>query len=85
MSDDQRPADVVLPGNLFSPRSIAILGASAEPGKLAHRPLDFLHRHGYPGAVYPINPQPLDAQPQQDKAFPLSEAGSTHPTRLLWG
>jgi acyl-CoA synthetase (NDP forming) len=53
---DQRPADIVLPGNLFTPRSIAILGASAEPGKLAHRPLDFLHRHRYPGAVYPINP-----------------------------
>jgi acetate---CoA ligase (ADP-forming) len=57
MSDgEQLPADVVLPGNLFTPRSIAILGASAEPGKLAHRPLDFLHRHGYRGAVYPINP-----------------------------
>jgi acyl-CoA synthetase (NDP forming) len=57
MSDgDQGPADVVLPANLFSPRGIAILGASAEPGKLAHRPLDFLHRHGFPGAVYPINP-----------------------------
>src|SRR5438128_7926178 len=57
MSDGgQRPADVVLPGNLFSPRGIAILGASAEPGKLAHRPLDYLRRHGYGGAVYPINP-----------------------------
>jgi acyl-CoA synthetase (NDP forming) len=45
-----------LPAGLFSPRSIAILGASAEPGKLAHRPLDYLRRHGFAGAVYPINP-----------------------------
>ena len=45
-----------LPAGLFSPRSVAILGASAEPGKLAHRPLEYLRRHGFAGAVYPINP-----------------------------
>ncbi len=45
-----------LPPDLFSPRSIAVLGASGEPGKLAHRPLDYLRRLGYAGAVYPINP-----------------------------
>jgi acetyltransferase len=45
-----------LPASLFRPRGIAILGASAEPGKLAHRPLDYLRRHGYQRAVYPINP-----------------------------
>jgi acetate---CoA ligase (ADP-forming) len=49
--DDRR-----LPAGLFSPRGIAILGASAEPDKLAHRPLAYLRRHGFPGAVYPINP-----------------------------
>ena len=51
-----RAADLPLSADLFSPRGIAILGASAEPGKLAHRPLAYLRRHGYPGAVYPINP-----------------------------
>jgi acyl-CoA synthetase (NDP forming) len=50
-ADDPR-----LPAGLFSPRGVAILGASAEPGKLAHRPLEYLRRHGFPGAVYPINP-----------------------------
>jgi acyl-CoA synthetase (NDP forming) len=48
--------DLRLTRDLFSPRSVAILGASAEPGKLAHRPLDYLRRHGFLGAVYPINP-----------------------------
>lgn len=50
------PADLVLQPDAFSPRGIAILGASGEPGRLAHRPLDYLHRLGYAGAVYPINP-----------------------------
>ena len=44
-----------LPGDLFSPRSLAILGASGEAGRLAHRPLEYLRRLGYQGLVYPIN------------------------------
>jgi acyl-CoA synthetase (NDP forming) len=47
---------IVLSRDIFSPRSIAILGASGERGKLAHRPLEYLRRLGYSGAVYPINP-----------------------------
>jgi acetate---CoA ligase (ADP-forming) len=50
----ERP-DAFLPADLFNPRSIAILGASGERGRLAHRPLDYLRRMGYPGEVYPIN------------------------------
>jgi acetate---CoA ligase (ADP-forming) len=46
---------IVLDPELFSPRSIAILGASGERGKLAHRPLEYLRRLGYSGVVYPIN------------------------------
>lgn len=44
-------------GALLRPRNIAIAGASADPGKLGSLPLDFLRRHGYPGALYPINPK----------------------------
>ena len=49
-------SEPTLPADIFSPRTIAILGASGEPGRLAHRPLDYLRRLGYPGTVYPINP-----------------------------
>ena len=41
---------------LFSPRSVAIVGASGTPGKTTARPLEFLRQHGWAGAVYPVNP-----------------------------
>lgn len=44
-------------GALLRPRSIAIAGASADRGKLGSLPLEFLRKHGYPGALYPINPR----------------------------
>jgi acetate---CoA ligase (ADP-forming) len=42
---------------LFSPRSVAIIGQSDDPGKAAGRPLKFLRQLGYAGRVYPINPR----------------------------
>ncbi|MBN2568226.1 MAG: acetate--CoA ligase family protein [Deltaproteobacteria bacterium] len=42
---------------LFKPRSIAILGASADLNKLSGRPLAYMKRFGYPGNIYPINPK----------------------------
>jgi acyl-CoA synthetase (NDP forming) len=42
---------------LFSPRSVAIVGQSDDPGKTAGRPLKFLRQMGYAGRVYPINPR----------------------------
>jgi acetyltransferase len=44
----------------FSPRSIAVIGASANLTKLSGRPLDALLRHKYPGAIYPVNPRYTD-------------------------
>lgn len=41
---------------LFAPRAIALIGASADPGKNNSRPQRFLRQHGYAGAVYPVNP-----------------------------
>ena len=41
---------------LFAPRSIAVIGASGRPGALSWWPLQLLTRHGYAGAIYPINP-----------------------------
>jgi acyl-CoA synthetase (NDP forming) len=42
---------------LFNPRSVAVVGASADPTKLTGRPIDYLKRHGFAGAIYPINPR----------------------------
>ncbi|MGE5792652.1 MAG: CoA-binding protein, partial [Bacteroidota bacterium] len=47
---------------LFAPRSIAIVGASQDARKIGGRPLAFLKRYGYPGAVYPVNPQYAEVQ-----------------------
>src|SRR5688572_5584772 len=40
---------------LFRPRSIAIFGASDDVTKIGGRPLQFLLKYGYAGAIYPIN------------------------------
>lgn len=47
-------------GALLRPQSIAIAGASADPGKLGALPLTFLRKYGYPGALFPINPNVPD-------------------------
>lgn len=41
----------------FHPRSVAIIGASADPTKLSHAIVDNMTRYGYPGRIYPINPK----------------------------
>ncbi len=42
---------------LFYPKSIAVIGASREEGKVGHSILKNLLRYGYPGKIYPINPK----------------------------
>lgn len=42
---------------LIRPRSVAVIGASADPGKTSGRPVSFLQKHGFSGAIYPINPK----------------------------
>ena len=41
---------------MFKPRSIALVGVSSNFTKLSGRPLRFLKEYGYPGKIYPINP-----------------------------
>jgi len=41
----------------FNPRSIAVIGASANLGKLGGRPIAALLKKGFAGAVYPVNPR----------------------------
>lgn len=45
------------PASLLSPRSIAIIGASADLAKTSARPLQYLINGGYEGRIYPINPR----------------------------
>jgi len=40
----------------LSPRSIAVVGASNDTTKTGGRALEFLHHFGFPGNIYPINP-----------------------------
>src|SRR6478672_12430564 len=49
--------DTSLGQALFSPRSIAIIGASDDPAKTSGRPVLFLRRAGFQGAIYPVNPR----------------------------
>lgn len=48
-------AGAELSAALFAPRSVALVGASADPDKASSRPLRFLRRNGFGGRVYPIN------------------------------
>lgn len=41
---------------LLNPRSIALVGASADPAKTSARPQRYLQKHGYAGRLLPINP-----------------------------
>ncbi len=42
---------------LLKPRSVAVIGASADPAKTAGRPVSYLVKHGFAGAIYPVNPK----------------------------
>lgn len=43
--------------SLFKPRSIAMIGASASPGKLGHDILSNMVKAGFKGSIYPVNPK----------------------------
>jgi acetyl coenzyme A synthetase (ADP forming)-like protein len=42
---------------IFSPKSIAVIGASRSPMKIGYEILQNILVHGYKGKVYPINPE----------------------------
>lgn len=50
---------------LFAPRSVALVGASADRTKASSRPLEFLRGSGFTGRVYPINSRvsEIDGEP----------------------
>jgi acyl-CoA synthetase (NDP forming) len=42
---------------LLDPRRIALIGASSDPARLTARAQIYLRRHGFTGALYPVNPR----------------------------
>ncbi|MEH6776381.1 MAG: CoA-binding protein, partial [Cereibacter changlensis] len=42
---------------LFKPSSVAVVGASADASKTGGRPVAYLQKHGFSGAIWPINPK----------------------------
>lgn len=42
---------------LMRPKSVAVIGASADASKTSGRPVAYLRKHGFDGAVYPVNPR----------------------------
>ncbi|MET0971188.1 MAG: acetate--CoA ligase family protein [Tardiphaga sp.] len=59
------PAKPSLGQALLAPRSIALVGASDDVTKTSARPLQYLRRAGYQGAIYPINPRRATVQGEQ--------------------
>lgn len=57
---------------ILSPRSVAIVGASADFSKFTGRTLKYLLKHGYKGRIYPINPKYREMAGLQ--CFPSIEA-----------
>jgi acyl-CoA synthetase (NDP forming) len=53
---------------LLQPRSVALVGVSDDLTKPAARPLQFLRRAGFAGAVYPVNPR--REKVQGERAWP---------------
>jgi acyl-CoA synthetase (NDP forming) len=42
---------------LLKPRSVAVIGASADATKTAGRPVSYLLKHGFGGEIFPVNPK----------------------------
>ncbi|MDH3232606.1 MAG: acetate--CoA ligase family protein [Alphaproteobacteria bacterium] len=61
-------AGVSLADALFAPRGVALIGATEDETKPGARPLRFLAKHGFKGAVYPVNPNRASVAGR--KAFP---------------
>ncbi len=61
---------------LFSPESVAVVGASRDPDAVGHRILEGLLRSGFQGPVYPVNPRAR--QVASVKAYPsVKEIGES--------
>ena len=53
---------------LLAPNSVAVLGASSDATRIGGRPIAYMRAQGFPGALYPVNPN--RAEIQGLKAYP---------------
>lgn len=68
-------------GGFFSPRSVAVIGASENPNKVGGRPIYYMKKFGYSGKIFPINPKYSEIQ--GIKAFPSIQALSETPEAVI--
>lgn len=47
---------------LFSPRSVAVIGASSDQRRFGGRPIQYLIEAGFEGPIYPVNPKRSEIQ-----------------------
>jgi acetyltransferase len=52
LRQSSRPLDAI-----FAPRSIAVIGATENPGSVGRNILENLTKGGFPGPIYPVNPK----------------------------
>ncbi|NUA31261.1 acetate--CoA ligase family protein [Cupriavidus basilensis] len=57
---------------LFSPDTVALVGASSDITKNTARPMRFMRKHGYQGTIYPINATRTEVL--GEKAYPSLDA-----------
>ncbi len=56
IADREHLAEAASMARLFSPRSVAVIGASRDPAKIGNAVLSNLLADGFAGNVYPVNP-----------------------------
>ena len=47
---------------MFAPRSVAVLGASADPLRIGGRPIAYMLQQNFAGPIYPVNPKRDEVQ-----------------------
>ena len=47
---------------LLNPKSVAIIGASADPTRIGGRPIDYMLKQRFQGPIYPVNPNRPEIQ-----------------------
>ncbi|NTV37165.1 MAG: CoA-binding protein, partial [Anaerolineaceae bacterium] len=74
---------------LLKPKSVAVVGASAQPGKIGYTVLENLLKDKFPGEIYPINPTAteilgLKVYPEiADVKGPIDAAVITVPAKFM--
>ncbi len=54
--------DVSALAKLMAPRSVAVVGASADPLRIGGRPISYMLARGFKGEIYPVNPNRAEIQ-----------------------